>query len=68
MFVCRDMEVKAEVKGLLEDVNFNNWQWNEPEMLVLLRQMYIDLGFLDTFNIPVSDVCLELWDMWQGSE
>ena len=48
------MELKEEVKGLLEDVNFNNWQWNEPEMLVLLRQMYVDLGFLDTFNIPVS--------------
>ncbi|XP_067950916.1 high affinity cGMP-specific 3',5'-cyclic phosphodiesterase 9A-like [Watersipora subatra] len=52
----RDMEVRDEVKGLLEDVNFNNWQWNEPEMLVLLRQMYIDLGFLETFSIPKS-VC-----------
>jgi len=50
---CRDMEVRSEVKGLLESVNFNNWQWNEAEMLVLLRQMYLDLGLLDTFNIPV---------------
>jgi len=47
------MEVRSEVKGLLESVNFNNWQWNEAEMLVLLRQMYLDLGLLDTFNIPV---------------
>lgn len=54
-FNCmRDMEVRSEVKGLLESVNFNNWQWNEAEMLVLLRQMYLDLGLLDTFNIPKS--------------
>lgn len=54
------MEVKKEVKGFLEDINFNNWQWNEPEMLVLLCQMYIDLGFLETFNIPVSAVVTDI--------
>jgi hypothetical protein len=44
------------VRVYLRKPTFDNWQWDDAEILVLLQQMYIDLGFLSTFNIEVSQM------------
>ena len=41
------------VREYLRKPIFDNWQWDEPEMLVLLRQMFIDLNLTIAFNIEV---------------
>ena len=45
------------VKEYLRQPTFDNWQWDEPEMLVLLRQMFLDLHLTTTFNIEVCASC-----------
>lgn len=35
---------------------FNNWQWEDAEMMFLVQQMFIDLGLVETFHIEVSVV------------
>lgn len=53
--LCRSqVQITDEVRQYLRKPTFDNWQWDDPEMLVLLQQMYIDLGFLSKFNIEVS--------------
>lgn len=42
-----------EVSEYLRKPTFDNWQWDDPEMLILLRQMFIDLDFIRRFNIEV---------------
>lgn len=39
--------------------NFNNWTWEDAELIFLLRQMYIDLEFHLTLNIELE--VLETW-------
>ena len=51
------VQVTDEVRDYLKKPSFDNWQWDDSEMMVLIRQMYIDLGFVTTFNIEVS-VCV----------
>lgn len=56
--VCFYSKVQAtdKVKDYLKKPTFDNWQWEDAEMMFLLRQMYIDLGFLHTFNIEVNNL------------
>ncbi|XP_013415515.1 high affinity cGMP-specific 3',5'-cyclic phosphodiesterase 9A-like isoform X2 [Lingula anatina] len=48
------VQVTDEVRDYLKKPTFDNWQWDDAEMLILLQQMYIDLGFLTKFNIELS--------------
>lgn len=55
------MQVTDEIREYLMKPSFDNWQWDDSEMMVLIRQMYIDLGFVSTFNIEVSKyACIRL--------
>jgi len=54
IFCFSQVQITDEVRQYLRKPTFDNWQWDDPEMLVLLQQMYIDLGFLSKFNIEVS--------------
>ncbi|XP_041378478.1 high affinity cGMP-specific 3',5'-cyclic phosphodiesterase 9A-like [Gigantopelta aegis] len=47
------VQVTDEVREYLHKPTFDNWQWDESEMLILLRQMFIDLGFVTRFNIEL---------------
>jgi len=42
-----------EVREYLKKPAFNNWQWDDAEMIMLLRQMFLDLDFLRKFEIEV---------------
>ena len=52
--VFSKVHVTDEVREYLRKPTFDNWQWDESEMLILLRQMFIDLGFVTRFNIEVG--------------
>ncbi len=43
-----------QVRDDLKKPAFDNWKWDDPEMLVLLKQMYLDLNLVEKFNIEVS--------------
>ncbi|XP_035500797.1 high affinity cGMP-specific 3',5'-cyclic phosphodiesterase 9A-like isoform X2 [Scophthalmus maximus] len=45
------LQVTEEVREHLKTPIFDNWQWEEAEMLVLLQVMYTDLDFLTAFQI-----------------
>ncbi|XP_062270895.1 high affinity cGMP-specific 3',5'-cyclic phosphodiesterase 9A-like, partial [Scomber scombrus] len=45
------LQVTEEVREQLKTPIFDNWQWEEAEMLVLLQVMYTDLDFLTAFHI-----------------
>ncbi|XP_068506104.1 high affinity cGMP-specific 3',5'-cyclic phosphodiesterase 9A isoform X2 [Syngnathus scovelli] len=48
------LRVIEEVRQQLKTPTFDNWQWEEPEMLVLLQVMFTDLDFLTVFHIEVD--------------
>ncbi|KAI3355925.1 hypothetical protein L3Q82_004473 [Scortum barcoo] len=45
------LEVSDEVRQYLKTPTFDNWQWEDAEIMVLLQVMYTDLDFIATFNI-----------------
>ncbi|XP_057715874.1 high affinity cGMP-specific 3',5'-cyclic phosphodiesterase 9A-like [Corythoichthys intestinalis] len=45
------LQVTEEVRDHLKTPIFDNWQWEEAEMLVLLQVMFTDLDFLTAFQI-----------------
>ena len=54
IFYFSQVQITEDVRQYLRKPTFDNWQWDEPEMLVLLQQMYIDLGFVTKFKIEVG--------------
>ncbi|XP_025759322.1 high affinity cGMP-specific 3',5'-cyclic phosphodiesterase 9A isoform X3 [Oreochromis niloticus] len=49
--LCSSLEVSEEVRQYLKTPTFDNWQWEDAEIMVLLQVMYTDLDFIPTFNI-----------------
>ena len=47
------VQLTEEVREQLKKPTFDNWQWDDSEMLILLRQMFLDLGLVHKFNIQV---------------
>ncbi|XP_077584315.1 high affinity cGMP-specific 3',5'-cyclic phosphodiesterase 9A isoform X2 [Stigmatopora nigra] len=45
------LEVSEEVRQYLKTPTFDNWQWEDAEIMVLLQVMYTDLDFITTYNI-----------------
>ncbi|XP_052821143.1 high affinity cGMP-specific 3',5'-cyclic phosphodiesterase 9A-like isoform X2 [Mya arenaria] len=60
------VQITDEVRQYLRKPTFDNWQWDDPEMLVLLQQMYIDLGFLSKFNIELPVLQTWLFEIYRS--
>ncbi|KAJ3591884.1 hypothetical protein NHX12_007015 [Muraenolepis orangiensis] len=43
--------VSEEVRQYLKTPTFDNWQWEDAEIMVLLQVMYTDLDFMAAFNM-----------------
>lgn len=43
-----------ETCQLLREPTFDNWQWEDEEMLVLLQQMYLQLELPKKFDIEIN--------------
>jgi len=54
-----EIQVTEELRDYLKKVAFNNWQWDDSEMLLLMRQMFFDLNLVTKFKIDTS--CLNMW-------
>lgn len=48
------MTLTEEIRRCLRMPTFDNWQWEDEEILLLLQQMYIDLGLLRKFCIELD--------------
>ncbi|XP_070183681.1 high affinity cGMP-specific 3',5'-cyclic phosphodiesterase 9A-like [Littorina saxatilis] len=51
--VMSQVQLTQEVREQLKKPTFDNWQWDDSEMLILLRQMFVDLGLVSKFNISM---------------
>ncbi|XP_022090063.1 high affinity cGMP-specific 3',5'-cyclic phosphodiesterase 9A-like isoform X2 [Acanthaster planci] len=49
----KNVQLTDDVREYLRKPTFDNWQWEDAEMMVLLQQMYIDLDFTTKFNIEM---------------
>jgi len=58
-FVFSDEFITNEVCEELRKLTFDNWQWDNAEMIILLQQMFIDLDLLNNCHI---DVCIN-WSL-----
>uniref|UniRef100_A0A8C5G0J1 Phosphodiesterase n=1 Tax=Gouania willdenowi TaxID=441366 RepID=A0A8C5G0J1_GOUWI len=50
----RSLEVSEEVRQYLKTPTFDNWSWEDAEMMVLLQLMFSDLDFNSIFNIEAD--------------
>jgi len=51
--VSSDTFMTSEVVESLRSPTFDNWQYNDAQMIVLLRQMFIDLDLVSKCHIDV---------------
>ncbi|XP_067116202.1 high affinity cGMP-specific 3',5'-cyclic phosphodiesterase 9A-like [Osmerus mordax] len=58
------LEITEDVKQYLKTPMFDNWQWEDPEMLVLLQVMFTDLDFMSTFNIELEVLQSFLYEVY----
>jgi len=52
--ICSNVVPTQETRNLLREPGFDNWQWEDEEMLVLLQQMFLDLELLKKFDIEIN--------------
>lgn len=45
------MTLTEEIRRCLRMPTFDNWQWEDEEVLLLLQQMYFDLDLVGKFSI-----------------
>ncbi|KAH9487657.1 High affinity cGMP-specific 3',5'-cyclic phosphodiesterase 9A [Bulinus truncatus] len=62
----RKVHVSDEVRRELKKQSFDNWQWDDPEMLILLRQMYIDLNLISKLNIDINILHEWLYEVYRN--
>ncbi|XP_076085988.1 high affinity cGMP-specific 3',5'-cyclic phosphodiesterase 9A-like isoform X2 [Mytilus galloprovincialis] len=60
------VDVTDEVREYLRKPTFDNWQWDDPEMLILLRQMYIDLNLVSNLNIEMPILHNWLYEIYRN--
>ncbi|KAI1884944.1 hypothetical protein AGOR_G00215110 [Albula goreensis] len=59
------LEVSEEVRQYLKTPTFDNWQWEDTEIMVLLQVMFTDLDFISTFNIEVEVLQQFLYEVYR---
>ncbi|KAI4902569.1 hypothetical protein NFI96_010249 [Prochilodus magdalenae] len=59
------LEVSEEVRQYLKTPTFDNWQWEDAEIMVLLQVMYTDLDFISTFNIELDVLQQFLYEVYK---
>ncbi|MCJ8732479.1 hypothetical protein PDJAM_G00211810 [Pangasius djambal] len=64
-FQMSSLEVSEEVRQYLKTPTFDNWQWEDAEIMVLLQVMYTDLDFISTFNIELDVLQHFLYEVYK---
>ncbi len=65
-------QVTDSTRDYLKKPIFDNWQWDDPEMMILLKQMYTDLHLTSRFEIevrfsprPTENNAAPEWKAWK---
>lgn len=59
-----ESQFSLNIRNYLKQSSFDNWQWEEAEMLLLLETMFQELNFISTFNIQCSTLQEWLCDIY----
>ncbi|XP_064420137.1 high affinity cGMP-specific 3',5'-cyclic phosphodiesterase 9A [Latimeria chalumnae] len=59
------LEVSEAVRQYLKTPTFDNWQWEDAEIMVLLQVMYVDLDFISKFNIELEVLQQFLYEVYR---
>ncbi|VDP71145.1 unnamed protein product, partial [Echinostoma caproni] len=49
----------------LRRATFNNWPWSDSWLIRFVRQMFVDLGFVEEFALPMKRLDLWLCDIYR---
>ncbi|CAG0881642.1 unnamed protein product [Cyprideis torosa] len=60
------VEISEDVRQCLRMPTFDNWQWDDEEILLLLQQMLIDLGFHIKLNIEIPVLQRFLYEVYKN--
>ncbi|XP_072882852.1 high affinity cGMP-specific 3',5'-cyclic phosphodiesterase 9A [Hemitrygon akajei] len=60
-----NLEVTEEVRQYLKTPTFDNWQWEDAEIMVLLQLMFVDLGFMNKFHIEMEVLQQFLFEVYR---
>lgn len=52
--LCSDLTLTDEIRQCLRMPTFDNWQWEDEEILLLLQHMYTDLQLTTKFPIELT--------------
>ncbi|XP_036066616.1 high affinity cGMP-specific 3',5'-cyclic phosphodiesterase 9A isoform X5 [Oryzias melastigma] len=59
------LEVSEDVRHYLKTPTFDNWQWEDAEIMALLQVMFTDLDFMATFNIELETLQQFLFEVYK---
>lgn len=48
-----EVQTTKEIRDLLKRPTFDNWQWEDHEMMILIRHMFTELGLHTTFHLEM---------------
>lgn len=58
------VKVDDETRQFLKSPNFDNWKFEDVELLVLTQQIFIDLNLVTKFSIKIETLQSYLFDIY----
>lgn len=62
--IC-DRTLSEEIKAALRLPAFDSYEWEDEDVLHLMQTMFIDMGLVDKFNIPVATLREWLYEVYK---
>lgn len=62
--IC-DTTFSEEVRNALRLPAFDSYEWSDADIIHLMQTMFIELGFIDKFNIPVDTLREWLYEVYK---
>lgn len=60
------VQVSEETRQYLRKPSFDNWKFEDAEMLVLLQQIFIDLDLTSKFSIKIETLQTYLFEIYSN--
>ncbi|XP_057303594.1 high affinity cGMP-specific 3',5'-cyclic phosphodiesterase 9A-like [Hydractinia symbiolongicarpus] len=57
--------MSEDVLDKLRMPTFDNWQWEDAEMMFLVQQMFVDLGLVETFHIEMPKLQQFIFEVYK---
>ncbi|XP_036338601.1 high affinity cGMP-specific 3',5'-cyclic phosphodiesterase 9A-like [Rhagoletis pomonella] len=62
--IC-DTNFSDEVKAALRLPAFDSYEWGDADVIHLMQTMFLELGFIDKFNIPIETLREWLYEVYK---